>query len=91
MKYYALYDLLLEGFKAGIASNEAETVEIMGAKKIYEWSVEMDEEPAPTDILNAALLEMYRYEVRQVSDKEFQAIINDDKQGLMSCITFDEY
>lgn len=85
-KYYALYDLQLGGFKAGHASEKFEEVVRSGAQRAYDLS-QGDEEPIPDDMPDDEILEVYGYEVREVSEKEYETILESDEIGLLTTVT----
>lgn len=85
-KYYALYDLQLGGFKAGIASEDPKEVLEMGADRAWELS-QSDEEPCPDDLSSEEILEQYDYEVREVSEKDYETILDSDEIGLLTAVT----
>ena len=84
-KYYALYDLQIDGFKAGYTGESYEEVLKSGVDRIHTLS-ESDEEPAPTDVSDEELMEMYGYEVREVTEKEYDIITNSDDHGLTTAV-----
>ena len=85
-KYYALYDLQLDGFKAGHASEDFQDVVRSGAQRAYDLS-QSDEEPIPVDMPDEEILELYGYEVREVTKEEYDIIAESDEIGLTTTVT----
>lgn len=84
-KYFALYDLQLGGFKAGMADDNKERLEEAGATRAYELS-QSDEEPIPKDWTTKQILDNYGYEVREVTLSEFIKIQDSDEVGLLTVV-----
>jgi hypothetical protein len=87
-KYYALYDLQLGGFKAGMANTSYESVVELGAERAYTLS-QNDEEHCPEGLSDVEILEQYEYDVREVSEKEYEIILNSEEYGLLTTVTMD--
>ena len=85
-KYYALYDLQLGGFKAGIADEDPKEVLDMGADRAWELS-QSDVEPCPNNLTSEEILEQYDYEVREVTKEQYETILNSDEIGLTTTVT----
>ncbi len=77
---------LADGFKAGYASDNFQEVVKSGAERAYELS-QSDEEPAPDNVTDEELLEMYGYEVREVSERNYEIILNSDEVGLAVAVS----
>ena len=84
-KYYGLYDLQLDGFKARMASDNKEQLEKEGADRAYELS-QSDEEPIPKDWTTKQILDNYDYKVREVTLSEYIKIQDSDNIGLLSVV-----
>lgn len=84
-KYYGLYDLQLEGFKAGYVGVSYEEVLNSGAERVYTLS-QTDEEPVSNDMSDEDMLEEYGYEVREISEKIYEEILNSVEYGLLKVV-----
>ena len=86
LKYYALYDLQIGGYKAGIANTCPKTVLEIGADRAFDLS-QGDEEPCPKGMSSEEILEQYGYEVREVSKEDYKTILNSNEYGLLTKVT----
>ena len=84
-KYYGLYDVQLDGFKAGMADDDKERLEEAGATRAFNLS-QNDEEPIPTDWSTQQILSNYGYEVREITLAEYIKIQESDNIGLLSVV-----
>ena len=84
-KYYGLYDLQLDGFKAGMSDDDKERLEEAGATRAFDLS-QSDEEPIPEDWTTKQILDNYGYEVREVTLSEYIKIQNSDEVGLLTVV-----
>jgi len=85
-KYYGLFDLQLDDFKPGIVGTNYNDVEAIGAERAYTLS-QTDEEPASENMTDKEMLEEYGYEVREITEKEYNQILNDQRSGLLTTTT----
>lgn len=83
--FYALFDLQLNGFKAGYASTDKESVERDGAERAFYLS-ESDEEPCDEKLSDIEILEQYDYEVKEVSEETYKKVLNSDDYGLLTAV-----
>lgn len=86
MAYYALYDLQINGFKAGMARDSYKEVLSAGAERVYDLS-QGDEEPCPDNWTDEEILENYGYEVLEVSFDTYIKINESDEYGLTTAVT----
>ena len=87
-KYYGLYDLQLNGFKAGIASENKVEVEESGAARAYNLA-QNDEKPIPDDWSTQKILKYYDYEAREINQAQFEKILESDEIGLLATVDLD--
>ena len=87
-KYYGLYDLQLNGFKAGTASENKFEVEESGAARAYSLA-QNDEDPIPNDWSTQKILNNYGYEAREINQAQFEKILESDKVGLLTTVDLD--
>jgi len=85
IQYFALYDLNLNGFKAGYVGNTKSAVEKAGAERAWELS-QNDEEPCSHDLSDEEILKEYNYEVRLVNKDEFDIISESEEFGLLTTV-----
>ncbi|QJX80505.1 hypothetical protein [Priestia megaterium] len=85
-KYYGLFDLQLDDFKPGIVGTNHNDVEAIGAERAYTLS-QADEESASENMTDKEMLEEYGYEVREITEKEYNQISNDQRSGLLTTTT----
>lgn len=84
-KFYALFDLQINGYKAGIASTNYKDVLERGANRAFEIS-QGDEEPCPKGLSSEEILDMYGYEVREVTERDYETILNSEEYGLLTSV-----
>lgn len=85
IKFYALFDLQIDGFKAGYASIDKESVIRDGAERAFSLS-ESDEEPCDENLSDREILEQYGYEVKEVNKETYEKILESEDYGLLTSV-----
>lgn len=85
-KYYGLFDCQLGGFKANYASENYQKVLEMGAERACDLS-QSDTEPCPPGLLDIEILNLYGYEVKEISEEQYQKILKSDEIGLLTTVS----
>lgn len=89
MSYYAVYDLQIGGYKAGLASMDKEELLEESVERIWRLS-QGDEEPVDESMTDQEIHDLYGYEIREVTKKVYRQVLESEEYGLLTKVTLKE-